>query len=470
MGFSSLHYLSLLFAVYQSSSQSLFSAVPVKLFLNQNSNIYQVDVKEYLIVRNDDDVIIGCSTSVQQVGNNTNIRITLRNGNHTLKQQETGDERKLLWSGEPFITSNLSCEINLMFLDSGHTSSVIVNDIVIRMRQGLTCFPNTSNNVFLRDEIVQIVCTAPRDGYSWDIEPPASLILDNDQVAMFLGMVRVVRNFVKLSASGVTGSITCSRPRINAEECSIQSKLIRLEESLIISVSPQTFSHSTIGIGSFKCYSNVATEYVSWHVELIERHGFSLEVGPLSDLPWSYIITHYTNESVLTLSADARGIKSVSCSTSRAGYVVMATAKNITSDIIQKDNSENHDTETTCSDNNISVLPYVIAIIILIIVCIVFTTITGYVMYNIIRSKVMASEVAGPDTEMTTKESSGPYDDHHYYAASERKLSCDNRTGDVKVEDSITVETGISKDIEHLSSDILDYGAVIATNDVYEST
>ncbi|XP_071839989.1 uncharacterized protein [Apostichopus japonicus] len=87
-----LHYVTFIYAVF-FCTQSICCEAPVRLFLYQSPNVYQVDVKEFVVVGNN-DILIGCTTTVQD-DDSTDTRITLRDGDNVLESQNSS---QLIWN------------------------------------------------------------------------------------------------------------------------------------------------------------------------------------------------------------------------------------------------------------------------------------------------------------------------------------------------------------------------------------
>ncbi|PIK40391.1 hypothetical protein BSL78_22744 [Apostichopus japonicus] len=475
-----LHYVTFIYAVF-FCTQSICCEAPVRLFLYQSPNVYQVDVKEFVVVGRN-DVLIGCTTTVQD-DDSTDTRITLRNGERELESQNSS---QLILNGKPFATSNLSCEI---IFNNVPFEKVVINDFIIhhiKPNESIHCFPDISDKSYIVHEIVPILCTAG-DNIAFTMAPSGSFTIGADQRHGFMGS-RVLSNYIRVNTSGQQG-INCKR-RNSTESCTIQ--VYELENSLTVSISPTTLSNSSHDNSEYTCQTNVPTEYISWYVQFDDNDKI-VPVAPGSFFNGSYVITQYTNSSLLVFPNVVQGLKFVSCSTHRAGHLATATAKNISSVVMEENDHVTLSavTEVNFPSNNgassrkgsTSLTPFITIIVILVIICIILAITTGFLIYQRVypdRQNTAASKSDEPDhqdtaanerdVEMTTTQSSKANDDPYYYATS---VQSDENRIDVDKDEKGPADSSymeVSNGAEHLSSDMLEYGAVVVDNDAYQET
>lgn len=452
MAYISLYHFTI-FCIVNCYSQSTISRPPVELFLlNQNLQVFQVDIKEFIHVGNG-GIRVGCGTTIPQ-GSNTHVKITIYDGTHMKTNSGTNI---LFWTrNKPPL--NLSCKITFTS-DNIQFSSVMLNDVVIRSIQREDfkpkCFPRP-NTIFLEDEIVAVLCVSNL-GSQWK-DASETLLLETDQELMFAGNDEVFSNYILSSTSGFQ-SIACANGTNTINNCTVEG--VKTVNALSMSISPTTFSNTS----NFSCNSNVPTEFISWHVQL--GSDVMVEVGPGSDLPWSYVIKHFKTSSSFAFPEGAHGLKSVSCSTSRAGHFVMVTAKNATNSsnptepnvVCDNDcsskNASNKD--ASCKDASKSVAPFITAIVILVIICIILAVVTGFLAYKQAR----------PDHHQKTDVQSD---------VGRRSSTMNGGRAESAVTD-MNVYTGVGDAAKslpdsdgHLSTDMLDYGAVVTTNSLYQAS
>lgn len=173
-----------------------------------------------------------------------------------------------------------------------------------------------------------------------------------------------------------------------------------------------------------------------------------MNVEPWSEIPWWYRITHNRNSSVLAFThwSAVTGLKSVSCSTSRAGYIVSAKSMNGPS-------NKEHNFARSSKGR------FVATIVILNLPCIILVAITSlFACKNQCRLERATGAQRAVDTNVVR--SSETTDPPYCYGT--------NADSEERASEYYTYTT-IDKENDHLSTVNLQNGSLVVTNDDYEA-
>ncbi|KAJ8021604.1 hypothetical protein HOLleu_38854 [Holothuria leucospilota] len=421
-------------------------------------HILKVNVKEYVLL-GDSDVIVGCSILDLPLVEISGILYLYQNDTLLKKVVISDDNVQLIWSGPIFsFASFFCCEVNLT------TNNIVTNikgsEVKLQRYSENTvtdmCLPEGGG--FLLNEVILIVCLSSRRGAKW--------ISDEDD---FLGenyyreiakTFHVTTNNILLKLDsinadcqrgGSSGGVLCSLP--------VQP----FPDGLNIYILPDTFDES-IGFDRivFECYTKLPTDRISWRLDSTNGNILDFDYGEESKI--NFTITHSFFTSQLMVETEVENVVSVSCKTSRSGYVTVATAYNV-------DALRNIPTSTSVSTpNTTSQTSHFIIIIVILgfsLIFVIFYLIFQKLWHS--QEKVLGDNLAVKPTIIDTQPNDNPYYYATSYDAQNSEIQNDVNKEGTNLEKRL-VQVTRTETVDHLTTDVLGDGAVVTFNEAYQIT
>ncbi|KAJ8021607.1 hypothetical protein HOLleu_38857 [Holothuria leucospilota] len=287
------------------------------------SLIPKINVKEYVLLGHS-DVTVGCSTE--------DLPATETNGSIYLYQNDKAVEEvviangklQLFWNGPTFsFNSYFFCEVYL----TTDTFASNIRGSEVRLQQysehtdSRMCFPTA--NVFLLNEVVLLVCLSDRKSARWLSD--GHNLLGADDTREISPAVYSLTNYIILNSELINADCQMSGLR-NETLCSVE--LEPFQVGLRVEFIPDTFNGSTGFEQRYLCVSNFPTDRISWRID--STNGSILDFDHRQESKINFSITHsfYSSQLIISKRFYLEKVLSVTCKTSRSGYVVTATAYN----------------------------------------------------------------------------------------------------------------------------------------------